>query len=192
MCCDLALQALAELYHIQAPLFGIVPQPASDTCHAPPTWQNAAQLATPHMPDINQAPDHSAAADLAESFISTQQMGIKDASGAASIDPTSVLEGAANSGRIAESQAVTPDLPHASSSQVGASTPRTDLVQTGPLCSQEWKIQHVRLHSHQINAEPHIYLYCTSIHATVSYAQHSSNVVLPHAVHESKLAYTVP
>ena len=149
MCCDLASQALAELYHIQAPLFGSVPQPTPDAGHAPSNWQNAAQLATPQAPDINQAaPNCSVAANLAESFISAQQLSIQDASRSASLDPTSVLEGAlgtTGSGRVAESQAVTPDLPHASSSQVGASTPGTDLVQTGPLCSQEWKIQHVRL-----------------------------------------------
>lgn len=183
MCCDLALQALAELYHIQAPLFGSVPTPGA-SCHVPSTWQNAAQLATPQAPDITQAPDYSAAADLAGSFVSAQQLGIKDASGAASIDPTSVLEDAVNatgSSRVAESQAVTPDLPRASSSQVGASTPGTDLVQTGPLCSQEWKIQHVRLQCtpHKCQVCTPI-LCCTSVRANVSYAQHSFNVLLPH------------
>lgn len=138
---NLVMQALAELYHIQEPLFGSAPNAAPDTCQTPCCLQNAAQLAPPQAPEIDQAtPDTLAAANLAESFISRQQLGMSDI---ATIDAIHVPEDTATPGgrNAADTQAVTPDLLHASSPQIEG--PGLDLFQPRPLCSQEWKIQHV-------------------------------------------------
>ena len=142
------LQVLAELYHIQEPLFGSAPHAAPDTCVTPSTWQNAAQLAPPQAPDTEQAtPDTLAAANLAESFITRRQFGITDMSDAGTMDATVMPEGAldaTDAGRnAADTQAMTPDLRHVFCPEVEASRPESDLEQPRPLCSQEWKIQHV-------------------------------------------------
>ena len=145
---SLVLQALAELYHIQEPLFGSAPHAALDPCRTPSCLQNVGQLAPPQAPDTDQAtPDTLAAANLAESFISRQHLGTHDASDAATMDVTSMPEDAVDATvdgmNGADTQTMRPDLLHASSFQVEGSRPGLDLAQPGCLCSQEWKIQHV-------------------------------------------------
>lgn len=149
--CDLVLQALAELYHIQAPLFDSPPHPVTDEGQTQCRLQNAAQLPSPQAPRISQATlDTPAAANLAESFISSQQLGSKDTSDA---DDTSLLlkdslaatdgGGHAGGGHAADAPGMTPGLLHASYSRIGDSIRALDPSQPRPLCSQEWKIQHV-------------------------------------------------
>ena len=143
---DLVLQALAELYHIQAPLFDSPPHPATDEGQTQCRLQNAAQLPSPQAPRISQATlDTPAAANLAESFISRQQLGSKDTSDA---DDTSLLlkdslAATDGGGHAADAPGMTPGLLHASCSQIGDSIHALHPSQPRPLCSQEWKIQHV-------------------------------------------------
>ena len=145
---SLVLQALAELYHIQEPLFGSAPSAAPDTCQTPSSLQNAAQPATLQAPDTDQAgPDTLAAANLADSFISRQHLGINDTSDAGIRDATTMQEDAVDGtdggSNTADTQALTPGLLNAFLPQVEHFRPGPDLVQPRPLCSQEWKIQHV-------------------------------------------------
>lgn len=110
--------------------------------------QNAAPPAPLQAPDTDQAaPNTLATANLAESFISRQQLGINNTPDAGTMDATNMPEEAVDAtegGRdTADTQAVTPDLLRASAPRVEGFRIELDVVQPRPLCSQEWKIQHV-------------------------------------------------
>lgn len=85
--------------------------------------------------------------NLAEGFISRQQLGINGTSDAAMLDDNVLLKGAVattdGEKHAAHSQVLTPGSLHASASQIGDCTVTPEATQLRPLCSQEDKIQHV-------------------------------------------------
>ena len=133
---------LAELYHIQPPL---LPEDSSTS--------NAASSSVPTelSPQCGQPADQPTptptftAADSQQenSFISRQQLGISDQQSAVATDSglledaLTASENAATPGTI-QAQVLT--APAAGAEQP---SPAPQQNQTKPLCSQEWKIQHV-------------------------------------------------
>lgn len=141
-------QVLSELYHVQPPLVeedsarveqASTSQPTSDS---PQCGQPSTQGVS--VPDAS-TPLNNVTGAASDTFISRQQLGINDAPDAAFTD----------SGLLEDAVTATADATPAGVSQAPASSPaesaqdpdqvtaKSDQAATKPLCSQEWKIQHV-------------------------------------------------
>ncbi|KAL3158286.1 DNA mismatch repair protein [Trebouxia sp. C0009 RCD-2024] len=144
-------QALAQLYHVQAPLFNSIPQSASGPqpnqarVHESVQQRPSQQAPGPH----GKTPDTQVALNLPDGSFSKQHQGIPGTSDAAMFDDNNLLDDAvaAMDGEmhIADAPVTTLGSLHASSSQVGDLAIMPDPPQPRPLCSQEEKLQHVIL-----------------------------------------------
>ena len=158
---DLLMQVLAELYHIQAPLIqeGTLASSTNDRQPEVSTPQPAAQSPQCGQPQASTQPVSAAeAATPSDStlgqiaFISRQQLGINDTPEPTTAD-SSMLEDAfaapvSGSAAVAACQAAALS-PVSIASDPDHLAPKSG--QSGPspkaLCSQEWKIQHVRFYT---------------------------------------------
>ena len=147
------MQVLAELYHIQPPL---VPEDNSPSPGADPPVASTSQTTTdsPQCGQPTQATPGAAAAFPSnsniggDSFISRQQLGISDTPDAA-IGDSGLLEDALTATAGASSAGTPGQGPTASPLASGPDVDRLPAklgqASVKALCSQEWKIQHVRL-----------------------------------------------
>ncbi len=142
---------LSELYHIQPPL---LQEDSLQSTNPEQPEASASQLAASSPQCGQQSTQPTSAAEAAtpvsstagpETFISRQQLGISDTPDAAASD-SGMLEDAltANASDISMDESPAPTT----SAQVTASEPdgrilKPDQPQPRPLCSQEWKVQHV-------------------------------------------------
>lgn len=141
-------QVLSELYHIQPPLIEEDCAKVDQASTSQPT-SNSPQCGQPStqgvsLPDAS-TPLNKATGGASDTFISRQQLGISDASDAAFTD----------SGLLEDALTATADATPAGVSQAPASSPaesaqdpdqvtaKSSQDAIKPLCSQEWKIQHV-------------------------------------------------